>query len=170
MLIRTEEAKDYKDVYFVNYEAFGGRDDESRLVERIRDSVNFIPELSIVAEVEGKIVGHLLFSKAQVRDESNRHDVIVLAPIAIKPNHQKMGIGGKLIREGLSRCKEMGFPLVLLIGHPAYYPKFGFKPARQFQLQLRQFHVSDDVFMVYEVQEGALENIQGELLYPDAFF
>ena len=75
-----------------------------------------------------------------------------------------------MITEGLLRCKELGFGLVLLIGHSSYYPKFGFKPARPIGLELKQFEVPDDVFMVYEVLENTRRRIEGELQYPKAFF
>ena len=81
-----------------------------------------------------------------------------------------MGIGSMLINEGLKRVKELDYGLVLLIGHPSYYPKFGFKPARQFGLELRQFDVPDEVFMVCELKAGELDHVQGELQYPPAFF
>ncbi len=89
MIIRTETKKDYTDVYNLNYEAFGNRDDESKLIEKIRLSPQFIPELSIVAEKDNEIVGHILLSKAEVVDENSVHEVIVLAPIAVKPSLQK---------------------------------------------------------------------------------
>jgi len=167
--IRTEEVKDYPEVYTLNYEAFGGRDDESKLIEKIRQSKFFVPELSLVAELEGKIVGNIVLSKASVVGEQEVHEVIVLAPIAVKPGLQKKGIGGELIQEGLRRCRNLGYSLVLLIGHPEYYPRYGFQSARQYQLELRQFEVPDHVFMVRELVEGALMNIRGELKYPDAF-
>ncbi|MFS0727654.1 GNAT family N-acetyltransferase [Paenibacillus sp. 1P07SE] len=169
MILRTEETKDYQDVYTLNYKAFGGRDDESRLIERIRSSEFFVPELSIVAELDGKIAGHILFSKANVIDDEKNHEVIVLAPVAVEPGLQRKGIGSKLIQEGLYRCKGLGYGVVLLIGHPEYYLKFGFKPARQFEFELRQFEVPDDVFMVCEIYEGVLRSTKGELIYPEAF-
>lgn len=170
MIIRTETKKDYTDVYNLNYEAFGNRDDESKLIEKIRLSPQFIPELSIVAEKDNEIVGHILLSKAEVVDEDSVYEVIVLAPIAVKPSLQKKGIGGQLINEGLKRCKELGFGIVLLIGHPTYYPRFGFKPARNYGLELKQFKVSDEVFMVFELKPGELNKIKGELIYPESFF
>lgn len=170
LTIRTETKEDYDQVRDVNYKAFGDREDEANLVDRIRDTEYFVPQLSIVAELDDEIVGHLLMSKAEVVDGERKYEVIALAPIAVKPGFQKQGIGRQLITEGLMRCKECGFSLVLLIGHPTYYPKFGFKPARQFGLELKQFEVSDEVFMVYEVLENALGTIQGELIYPKAFF
>ncbi|MBO9600252.1 MAG: N-acetyltransferase [Cohnella sp.] len=170
ILVRTETPADYAQVREANVRAFGGRDDEANLVERIRKSEGFIPYLSLVAETDGRVAGHLLLSKAAVVNEEDANDVIVLAPIAVLPEYQRQGIGSQLITEGLLRCKELGFGLVLLIGHPAYYPKFGFKPARPIGLELKQFEVPDDVFMVYEVLENTRRRIEGELQYPKAFF
>lgn len=170
MIIRTENKLDYNQVFNVNYEAFRNREDEPKLVEKIRDSEQFIPELSIVAEENNEVLGHILLSKAKVMDGDISHEVIVLAPIAVKPEMQNKGIGGQLIQEGLKRCKNLGYGLVLLIGHPTYYPRFGFKPARQYGLELRQFNVTDEVFMVCEVIGGELDRIKGELKYPETFF
>ena len=170
MHIRTETKNDYKDVFNLNYTAFGNRDDESKLVESIRFSDGFIPELSIVADNQGEIVGHLLISKAKIRSENGDKDVVVLAPVAVLPEFQKKGIGSKLIKEGLKRAEKMGYGLVFLIGHPAYYPKFGFQAARNHGLELTQYQVPDDVFMVCELKEGELESTKGELMYPPAFF
>jgi predicted N-acetyltransferase YhbS len=170
MIIRTETVEDYEEVYKLNYLAFGKREDESKLVERIRKSEEFVPELSIVAEIDNEIVGHLLLSKAAVETQERIFTVIVLAPIAVKPDRQKQGIGSKLIEEGIRRCKNLGYYIILLIGRPKYYPRFGFKPARKYGLELKQFKVPDQVFMVYEVVDGELEKIRGELKYPKAFF
>ena len=170
MIIRTETKADFEAVYHVNYTAFGNRDDEAKLVEAIRQSEGFISELSLVAECNNEICGHLLLSKAYIVEGNVKHAVIALAPIAVSPKSQKSGVGSSLINEGLKRCRDLGFPLVLLIGHPEYYSKFGFKPARSFGLELKQFEVPDDVFMVYELREGALQQINGELQYPDTFF
>lgn len=93
MEIRTERISDYEEVFHLNYLAFQNREDESRLVERIRLSDQFIPELSLVAVENHHIVGHVLFSKAEVVDEENSHEVIVLAPIAVMPSHQRRGSG-----------------------------------------------------------------------------
>lgn len=170
VIIRTETEQDLEQIRQVNIEAFGNRNDEADLVDRIRSSDGYIPELSIVAERNGEIIGHILLSKAEIVREEESREVIVLAPIAVKPDDQKRGIGKRLITEGLLRCKGLGYSLVLLIGHPSYYPKFGFKPARPFGLELKQFQVSDDVFMVCELKEHELGRVKGELRYPKAFF
>ncbi len=169
MRIRTESVADNDGVYQVNVKAFDNREDEARLVERIRNSEGFIPELSIVAEQDNEIVGHLLLSKVVVQDGEKLYDMIALAPIAVMPNVQKQGIGRALIHEGLDRCRTLGYELVFLIGHPEYYPKFGFQPARQHDFELKQFEVPDNVFMVCELKEGALQKIEGELKYPQTF-
>ncbi|MCJ8010861.1 N-acetyltransferase [Paenibacillus sp. KQZ6P-2] len=169
MNIRTETAADYEQVAKVLFHAFGDREDESELVKKIRKSATFVPELSLVAERDHEILGHILLSKAEVVDEGSSHEVIALAPLAVSPDHQKQGIGRRLIQEGLERCQKLGLDLVLLIGHPEYYPKFGFKPARPYGLELKQFDVPDDVFMVCELQDGALNRIKGELRYPRVF-
>jgi len=169
MLIRTETEKDFAEVFQLNYLAFGNREDESKLVEKIRKSPEFVPELSLVAEMNNEIVGHLLMSKASVTDQEQEYTAIVLAPIAVKPEHQKRGIGRRLIEEGIRRCKALGFGLILLIGHPEYYPRLGFVSARSYGLELTQFEVPDDVFMVYEVIPGELQRIKGELKYPSTF-
>lgn len=170
MIIRTETESDYEKVYMLNFEAFGKREDESKLVEKIRKSEEFVPELSLVAEQDGEIVGHLLLSKAIVKNQDEKHTVIVLAPIAVKPEYQKQGVGTRLIEEGKKRCESLGYRLILLIGHPEYYPRLGFQPARRFGLELKQFEVPDEVFMVCEVKKEALQKIKGELKYPTAFF
>lgn len=131
-------------------------------------SEEFIPELSIVAELDNEIVGHILLSRATVEEDEKRHTVIVLAPIAVKPNYQKQGIGAKLINEGIYRCRVLGYSIILLIGHPTYYQRLGFQPARQHGLELKQFEVPNEVFMMYEIEEH--HGIQGELKYPKAFF
>ncbi|MBP3961317.1 GNAT family N-acetyltransferase [Paenibacillus lignilyticus] len=169
--LRTETSADRGAVWQVNVEAFGNREEEAKLVERIRKSDSFIASLSLVAESEGGIVGHALFSKASIVVGDKDHEVIVLAPIAVLPAFQKQGSGKQLIEEGLSRSRELGYPGVLLIGHPDYYPRFGFRQARTFGLVLKQFEVSDEVFMAVELTDGALLALQGgELRYPDAFF
>ncbi|QSF43697.1 GNAT family N-acetyltransferase [Paenibacillus tianjinensis] len=153
MQIRTEMVKDYEQVFQLNEIAFGNREDEAKLVEKIRASEEFIPELSIVAEVAGEIVGHVLISGAMVIEDNLEHQVIVLAPIAVRPDYQGRGVGALLIEEGKRRASKLGFGVVLLIGYPSYYPRFGFVPARAHGLELRQFPVEDDVFQVCELYD-----------------
>ncbi|HSO56823.1 MAG TPA: N-acetyltransferase [Paenisporosarcina sp.] len=170
MLIRTETKDDYKHVFNLNYLVFKNRDDEAKLVERIRFSNCFIRELSLVAMEQGEIVGHVLLSKAKIIRENGEKEVLVLSPVAVNPSVQKQGIGSNLIEEGLRRAKDLGYGLVLLMGHPTYYPKFGFQPAKRHGIELTQFIVPDNVFMVCELIDGELQQTNGELRYPPAFF
>ncbi|AJY73713.1 GNAT family N-acetyltransferase [Paenibacillus beijingensis] len=168
-MIRTERTADYEQVYSLHYEAFGKREDESKLVERIRQSDQFVTELSIVADMDGSIAGHILLSKAAIFGHGSTVEVIVLAPLAVQPALQKKGIGSALMQEGLRRTRELGYGLVALIGHPGYYPRFGFEPARRHGLELTQYDVPDDVFMINELIQGSLDGATGELKYPQAF-
>lgn len=167
--IRPEWPTDADSVFRLHYEAFGGREEEPEMAERVRASEGYIPELSLIAtEKNGSLIGHALFSKAEVVNEDLRYEVIVLGPIAVEPSHQKQGIGGLLIREGLRLAAEHGYSHVFLIGHPSYYPKFGFEPARPRGFDLKQFDVPNEVFMVNILCQNA--EIKGELRYPQAFF
>lgn len=175
--IRTAVDEDVEGISQVHLAAFGGRDDESRLAERIRQSAGFVPKLSLVAERDGELVGHALTSKAELLDGHEAEDTLVLAPIGVRPEAQGQGIGGALIEEGLRRAAELGHKLVFLIGHPSYYSRFGFRPAVETGLVLMQFDVPDEVFMVRELVEGELERLAasrkekyGELKYPQTFF
>ncbi|MEK0315123.1 GNAT family N-acetyltransferase [Cohnella sp. 56] len=177
MLIRTERSDDIEAVRQVHLAAFGGREDESRLADRIRGSAGLVPELSLVAERDGEIVGHMLISKAELVDGHAAEVTLVLAPIGVRPEAQGRGAGGALIEEGIRRAASLGYKLIFLIGHPSYYPRFGFKPAVGSGLVLMQFDVPDDVFMVRELAEGELDRLAavrkekyGELKYPQTFF
>ncbi|MDG0811069.1 GNAT family N-acetyltransferase [Cohnella rhizosphaerae] len=175
--IRTETNEDIDAVRQIHLAAFGGREDESRLADRIRESAGFVPELSLVAEADVRVVGHMLISKAELVDGQDATDTLVLAPIGVLPDAQGRGVGGALIREGIHRAEEMGYKLIFLIGHPSYYPRFGFKPAVDSGLVLMQFDVPDDVFMVRELAEGELarlaatrkEKYGGVEVSPDVF-
>ncbi len=172
MHIRTETKEELAEVFRLHYEAFGKRENESRLAERIRHSSGFIPELSLVAELDGKVVGHVLISKAEVIEPvtDNRAEVLVLAPIGVHPDYQQQGVGGKLIQAGFEKSRALGYSHIFLIGHPSYYPRFGFRPAKPLGFELKQFPVPENVFMVYELQsEGSTQPIRGELRYPQAF-
>lgn len=165
--VRKEEPQDRAAVFAVNEAAFG-RADEARLVERVRASDAFIPELSLVAELNGELVGHALFSRVHLVDADHREPLLGLGPIAVRPEYQRQGIGGALIREGVRLATEMGERAVALIGHPTYYPRFGFRPGRTFGWEV-EFPVPAEVFMVLPLREGAAEQLSGTLRYSAAF-
>jgi predicted N-acetyltransferase YhbS len=171
MLIRQETAKDFKATEHVVEEAFRTADftdhTEHQLVERLRRSSGFIPELSLVAEVEGGIVGHILFSKIKILGEKD-WDSIALAPVSVIPKYQKLGIGGQLIMKGLERAKELGFNSVIVVGHEKYYPRFGFKKASNWNIRC-PFDVPDEVFMAIELVPDGLKGVSGIVEYSKEF-
>ncbi|HEX3721175.1 MAG TPA: N-acetyltransferase [Nitrolancea sp.] len=167
LTIREERPGEEASISEVNRRAFG-RHAEAALVESIRVSNQFIPELSLVAEQDGEIVGHILFSPVTIRTASGDVPALTLAPVAVLPEFQNRRIGSSLIEHGLIRARELGHDLVLLIGHPRYYPRFGFKPAGPLGIDYPK-PIREEVFMVYELVPGAITRAQGTLVYPPAF-
>jgi predicted N-acetyltransferase YhbS len=166
MLIRQEKKEDYERIYEINKQAFN-QIDESELVNRIRASENFIPELSLVAEKNGEIIGHILFSKMKIIGEKE-YETLSLAPIAVLPKYQNQGVGGKLIKEGLKRAEKLGFNSVIVVGHKDYYPKFGFEKASKWSIKC-PIDAPDEAFMAIELKVGSLKNKTGVVEFPKEF-
>ncbi|UOQ84619.1 GNAT family N-acetyltransferase [Gracilibacillus salinarum] len=142
---------------------------EHLLVNRIRKSYAFIPELSLVALNQGKnIIGHILLSKIKIVDGDNAVDSLALAPVSVTPEYQKKGIGSQLIHAALKNAKDLGYRSVIVLGHKDYYPKFGFKPASLWNIKA-PFEVPDEVFMALELTHNSLEKVQGVVHYSKAF-
>ena len=165
--IRPETQSDQEAIREVNEQAFG-RPLEANVVEKVRQSANFVPELSLVAEYDGQIIGHILFSELTIEGEKQAWTVLALGPIAVRPEFQKQGVGGQMIRAGFGGAIVLGYGVVLLIGHPTYYPRFGFVPESQFGLKCA-IPVPDDVFMAYLLRPNGLDGIQGTVVFPPAF-
>ena len=166
--IRQENKDDIKEIYEINTLAFG-QENEAKLVDLLRDSDTFVPELSLVATIDNKIVGHILFTKIKIADDKqNEFDSLALAPMAVKPDIQKNGIGGQLIRAGLDKARELNFKSVIVLGHEHYYPKFGFVPTNKWNIN-SPFEVPTNVFMGLELMEGGLKNVSGTVKYPKEF-
>jgi len=163
LLIRKEEKKDRKDIYEVNKLAFG-QENESKLIDKIRAGDNFVPELSLVAKTNGRIVGHILFSKIKII-RSSVFMTLALAPMAVIPAFQKHGIGSDLIKKGMAKAKELGFDSIIVLGHKDYYPKSGFEIASKWNIK-SPFEVPDEAFMAFELTEKALEGKAGIIKYP----
>lgn len=165
--IRPEGQEDCTAIDEVNREAFG-RENEARLVGNLRKSVNFIPELSLVAVKDGSVVGHILFSPIAIQMGNGRLPALALAPMAVRPECQNQGIGSQLVRHGLRQCRDLGHKVIVVVGHPEYYPRFGFTPARAKGLEV-PFPVPDEAFLVLELVPDALEGINGVVNYPSEF-
>jgi predicted N-acetyltransferase YhbS len=169
MIVRPEQPADLEAIRYVNAAAFG-QDAEARLVDEIRRGPDFIAALSLVAD-EGApagVVGHLMLSRIHVVDGSARTAVLALAPMAVRPDRQRRGIGSRLVREGLGAARDLGWGVAIVLGHPGFYPRFGFEPAAPRGIRC-PWLVPEDVFMVAELVPGALARVRGEAVYPEAF-
>lgn len=166
--IRQENKDDFNTVFEVNKLAFG-QDNEANLVDLLRTSNAFIPELSLVAIFGNKIVGHILFTKIKIihKDETETES-LALAPMAVRPEYQNKGIGGKLVKHGLNKAKDLQFKSVIVLGHEHYYPKFGFVTADRWNIK-SPYDVPTNVFMALELVTDGLKNISGFVKYPNEF-
>lgn len=168
-IIRKEETGDFSGIREINLKAFEHGENEANLIELIRDSENFITDLSLVsAKGDGEIIGHILFSIIHLVTDQGTVPTLGLAPMAVKPDYQNSGIGSALVNEGIKACKASGYDHVFVLGHPNFYPRFGFSPASQFGISA-PFLVPDDVFMALELNKGSLTGLQGKIEYPPAF-
>lgn len=163
LLIRGEEAKDQSAVRTVNESAFG-RLDEADLVDSLRREGAVI--FSLVAEMNEQVVGHILFSRMWIDSPGASLAAVALAPVAVLPGHQRKGIGETLIRGGLERLRDRGERIVLILGHPDYYRRFGFSAERARALESP---FPPEAFLAVELGANALGEIRGKVRYPAAF-
>lgn len=165
--IRQEIEADHDAVYSLIVNAFElakHRDGtEQDLVVRLRQSPAFIPELSLVAEDDGQIVGYVLLTKIKIGNSTE----LALAPLAVSPNHQGQGIGGQLIKTAHTIAKQLGYHYSVLLGEPEYYQRFGYVPAHQFGI-VAPFDVPDGYYMAYALQDNP-KAVQGIVVYDGAF-
>lgn len=165
MNIRCENLADYPAIAEVNILAFGQKN-EARLVEQIRHSQRYIPELSLIAEVGGVVVGHILFSYIDLVGEATFR-VLGLAPMAVLPQFQRQGIGSALIKQGLEIADAKAEAIVIVLGHPQFYNRFGFQSSVDYQIE-SPFPVPADVFMVKPLQNYQ-NKFKGKVVYPPIF-
>lgn len=164
MDIRAERATDLAAVRAVNLAAFDTAL-EADLVDALRIEAN--PVISLVADVTGSVVGHILFSPVTLTGHPHL-PLMGLAPMAVVPLEQRRGIGSALVRTGLIECARLGCAAVVVLGHPEYYPRFGFLPASRFGLR-SEYDVPDETFMALELVAGILRDRSGTIRYHAAF-
>ncbi len=163
MIVRPETAADTDAVHRLNATAFP-TDAEAGLVDRLRASGSTC--ISLVADSDQAIAGHILFSPVTLNDQSL--NLMGLAPMAVAPDLQRNGIGTQLVEAGLAACRDTGVGGVAVLGHPEFYPRFGFAPASGFGIDC-EYDVPDDVFMMMELQAGYLDGKTGTIRYHPAF-
>jgi putative acetyltransferase len=166
VIIREEIPEDVDRIREINDAAFG-QPNEGRIVDRIRESLT--DTLSLVAVLDGKIAGHIFFSPIEIESKSGNIKCMGLAPMAVAPDLQNQGIGTQLVIDGLRIMKERGYPVIIVLGHPQYYPRFGFKPASLYNLKCQWEDVPDEVFMAIIFDEEKMKGVSGVARYHDAF-
>ncbi|MBB6450854.1 putative N-acetyltransferase YhbS [Geomicrobium halophilum] len=172
--IRQERPEDYKDTEKVIINAFAdvalSDQNEHVLVSRIRTSDAFIPSLSVVAiNGDKEVIGHILLSKIKIVDDYQSTESLALAPVSVLPEYQSQGIGKRLILESLEKANELGYHSVIVMGHPKYYPKFGFKKASLWGIKA-PFEIPEETLMALELRENSLHHVSGVVEYPSVFF
>ena len=165
MIIREEKPSDIRKIWEINAEAFETKA-EANLVNSLRDSgCTFI---SLVAEIGTNVVGHILFTPVELSGDKNKLKILGLAPMAVLSQYQNIGIGSKLVKAGIKHCQSLGYDAVVVLGHPDYYPRFGFLPSVRYGIK-SEYNVPDEVFMILELTPGSLQHHQGVIKYHEAF-
>lgn len=159
--IRSETVEDQRAIRRVNEQAFRGYD-EANLVDAMRDG-GFV-EVSLVAEADGEVVGHVLISIVTITAGSGSLDALSLAPMAVVPSHQNQGIGSRLVEAGLELCRKRGWRIMVVLGHPNFYPRFGF--SAEAARRLESPFGGGDAWMALELVPQALDGVEGRVEYP----
>lgn len=165
--LRPEQPSDYEWITRVNDLSFQ-RKAEGKLVEELRKLKDFDPGLSIVAESGDEIIGHILFTQVTIENNTKVYQSLTLAPMAVLPEYQKRSIGKLLVIYGLQMAKDAGYESVIVLGHPSYYPKLGFKKASNWNIK-SPFPAPNEAFMAIELIKGCLDHVEGKVIFPPAF-
>jgi putative acetyltransferase len=163
--IRSESPADGSAIHQLHVAAFGGPG-EARLVDALRAAGAVT--ISLVAELGDAVVGHIAFSPVEIVGDHSSTKALALAPVAVLPEHQRSGIGSRLIESGLAEARRLGWELIIVLGHHDYYPRFGFVTAQPHGI-LCPFEVPDEAFMVLALEPDSLGKHQGVVKYHAAF-
>jgi putative acetyltransferase len=161
VIIRREEPTDIAAIRFVNEQAFGGTA-EANAIDQLRD--RGAATLSLVAVIDDRVVGHLFFSPVTIDSPDHSWPGLGLAPLSVLPGYQRQGVGTALMNAGLEECRRLGHELVIVLGHPDYYPRFGFERASRCGVRF-EFEAPDEACMILALRPGALGGVSGVARY-----
>lgn len=179
MKIRCEAQRDFDNIFTLVKTAFEtamvSDGNEQNFVNKLRDSDNYIPELALVAENNGILLGHIMLTKfcivrvieeiaPTVLNEASKHETLLLGPISVVLEQRGCGIGSKLIREAFDKAVNLGYKSVVLVGNPAYYSRFGFKKSEDFGIRNTN-GIPSEYVMICELVPGSLESVEGEIYF-----
>ena len=165
LTLRGEIPEDIPAIHHIHTAAFG-RSNEADLVDALRQH-NALT-ISLVAVQDGRLFGHIAFSPVTITSSTGTMEALGLAPMAVLPAYQRRGIGSKLMEAGLTVCHHTPYGVVVVLGHPHYYPRFGFTPAKPLGI-VWEHDATEKAFMVKEIQEGALAHMRGVVKYHPEF-
>ena len=164
--VRFERSEDIPQVRYVNLKAFE-QPTEANIVDKLRQSCS--DALFLVAEEDGKIVGHIAFTPVVIESRKAKTEGMGLAPMAVLPGLQRRGVGSKLVREGLEILRKRDCPFVIVLGHPEYYPRFGFEPTSKYNIKCQWQGIPDEAFMIIVFDLNTLRNASGVAKYRAEF-
>lgn len=171
--IRKETPEDYQWVVQLTERAFKNMPfsdgNEGKLVAKLRQAPTFIGRLSLVAEIKGLVVGHILFIPIRIENGSQQFESLALATVSVLPEFQDQGIGSRLILTGHLIARDLAFESIIVLGHPEYYSRFGYLPVSHWNIKAPFDLPSDDVFNALELTEGVLAGVSGTVIYPSEF-
>ncbi len=164
--VRAETPEDFSAIDVVNLSAFEG-EAEAQLIAELRKSPSFIPDLSLVAELNGRIVGHVVLTRVKLVSDQGESEILALGPMSVVPSQSHRGIGSELIDAAVARARPLCYNAIVVAGHPDYYLRFGFRPASDWGLSCN-LPIPEDALTAMELVEGALAG-GGRVEYPELF-
>jgi putative acetyltransferase len=165
--IRQETPSDYDAVRRVNMISFG-RKNEAELVDRLRKTDSFIPELSLVALEGERIIGHLLITKVHVTSNERSITLLALSPMCVIPEYQNKGVGTRMVEAAIRICRGLNYPAIVVLGHPPFYSRLGFVESGLYGIK-SPFDAPPEAYMVYILVEELSGHVAGVVTYPDEF-
>lgn len=170
--IRAERSDDYPTVTDVVKRAYAtvrySDHREHIMVERLREADAYVPALSLLAEIGGQAVGHVLLTKAYIRDNRSSVATLALAPLSVVPEFQRQGVGKHLVHSAHELAAALGFETILLVGISSYYPQFGYERLSHYPIAL-PFNAPDENCLILKLRPGALDGVAGRVQYAEAW-